>query len=112
MPAQSTVFFDLHDDWKNTVGFGVLSLAAFLGWPQGWGPSHWQAYARRLLQAGLCSGIVVFMELLQLIIPTRFCDIKDMIAGAFGVMLAWGLAGLSQIAFAPAHQERVRQGPS
>jgi hypothetical protein len=31
MPKGSTVFFDLHDGWKNAVGYGALALAGFMG---------------------------------------------------------------------------------
>jgi hypothetical protein len=88
LPENAAAFFDLYDNWKNVTGFGVLALAGFLGWPQGWGRKTWSVGRRKALQIiGLC-GIVVLMELLQLFIPTRFCDIKDMVAGAFGVLLA------------------------
>ena len=97
MPKESTVFFDLHDDWKNVVGYGALALAGFIGWPHGWGPNGWRAITKRWVQVVACCGIVVFMELLQLFIPTRFCDVKDMTAGSFGVLVAWMLATAGEL---------------
>jgi hypothetical protein len=36
----------------------------------------------------VCFGIATVMELLQLLILSRFCDIEDMTAESFGVMVA------------------------
>jgi glycopeptide antibiotics resistance protein len=36
------------------------------------------------------------MELLQLFIPTRFCDVKDMTTGSFGVLVALIVASITE----------------
>ena len=92
MPRPMSQLFDLHDDWKNIVGFGTLALAGFLGWPLGWGPYSWSSRSRRRLLGIALFSVVWWMEFCQLFIPTRFTDIKDIFAGSLGVMLAWALA--------------------
>jgi hypothetical protein len=88
MPRESSAFFDLHDGWKNAVGFGMLALAGFIGWPQGYGVRVWTRRFRRIVQAATYCAVVVLMELLQLFIPTRFCDVDDMASGSLGVLVA------------------------
>jgi hypothetical protein len=89
MPQTMADFFDLHDDWKNVVGFGALALAGFLGWPGGWGPVSWTERARRRLLFVALFSAVGWMEFFQLFIPTRFADPKDLVAGGLGTLLAW-----------------------
>jgi glycopeptide antibiotics resistance protein len=96
MPKESTVFFDLHDGWKNALGYGALALAGFIGWPKGWGRHEWKPGSRKRAQLIALCGVVVFMELLQLFIPTRFCDIKDMTVGSFGVLVTWCVATITE----------------
>lgn len=85
MPGGLAEFFDLYDNWKNVAGFGALAFAGFLGWQNEWGrKGSW------LQLCGLI-GIVFLMEILQVFIPTRYCDEKDMFWGTVGVILARGL---------------------
>lgn len=107
MPKQPAVYFDMHDGWKNIVGYGVLALAGFMGWRQGWGPRHWSGWLRRGVQTLSFCGIVLGMELLQLLIPTRFCDIKDVTAGSFGVAVAWLMAAIAERCLGPAMRGHV-----
>jgi hypothetical protein len=91
IPGGMAEFFDLYDDWKNVAGFGALAFAGFLGWQDGWGRKREPTKKSGWLQ--LCSliGIVFLMEILQVFIPTRYCDVKDMFWGTVGVLLARGL---------------------
>jgi hypothetical protein len=76
IPGGMAEFFDLYDDWKNVAGWGrKREPTKKSGWLQ------------------LCSliGIVFLMEILQVFIPTRYCDVKDMFWGTVGVLLARGL---------------------
>jgi hypothetical protein len=88
MPGNYSEFFDLHDNWKNFTGFGVLAMTVYLGWPPNPAP-RWQRLTWEAGLTGLCCGIVFSMEFLQLYIPTRHCDWKDMVWGAAGAILAW-----------------------
>lgn len=95
IPAPAAAFFDLYDNWKNLVGFGTLAFAGLLGWPSGWGSGRWNKGVRRGVQLGCLVGIVFLMEFLQLFIPSRFCDGKDMFWGTAGVLLARGASTFS-----------------
>jgi glycopeptide antibiotics resistance protein len=88
IPKNASVFFDLHDDWKNAAGFGALALLMYLGWPLDRHGEQSTLRVTRAFQIAFCCLTVVFMELLQLLIPSRHCDWKDMIWGSLGVCLA------------------------
>ncbi len=93
MPASLGAWFDLHDDWKNLVGFGAMGFAGFMAWPEGLGSQDkvdlWQ---RRLLLGGVLCQVILVMELIQIPIPRRWFDVKDLIAGSLGIGLSWPLA--------------------
>ena len=97
MPASLGAWFDLHDDWKNLVGFGALGFAGFMAWPAGLGSQAklllWQ---RRLLLGGVLCLVILIMELIQIPIPRRWFDVKDLIAGSLGIGLSWPLAAWFQ----------------
>lgn len=97
MPTSLGAWFDLHDDWKNLVGFGAMGFAGFMAWPQGIRSLTklvlWQR--RVLLGLAMCL-VILFMELVQIPIPLRWFDVKDLIAGSLGIGLSWPLAAWFQ----------------
>jgi hypothetical protein len=97
MPTNLGAWFDLHDDWKNLVGFGAMGFAGFMAWPTGLGLGMrlrlWQR--KVLLVVALCL-VILFMELVQIPIPRRWFDVKDLVAGSLGVGLSWPLAAWIQ----------------
>src|SRR6185295_10844401 len=58
LPSRWGLWLDIYDGWKNGFGFGTLALAAFFGWPQGWGSQRWPLLVRRLT-IGLCCVMLV-----------------------------------------------------
>lgn len=90
IPSSLAEWFDLYDQWKNLLGFAAMGFAGFMGWPEGLGKGTLRVRSVRL--ALLLCGIIVTFELIQIPIPSRWCDPKDMIAGSAGVWLAWSLA--------------------
>jgi hypothetical protein len=94
LPSAWGLLLDIYDAWKNAFGFGVLGLAAFLGWPQGWGREHWQPRTRKIA-IGLCGVLLIALfEGLQYFMPRRHTDLADVIAGGLGIALAGGLSVL------------------
>jgi hypothetical protein len=93
MPASLGAWFDLHDDWKNLVGFGAMGFAGFMAWPQGIGSLTELVLWQRRVLLGLAMCLVILsMELVQIPIPRRWFDVKDLIAGSLGIGLSWPLA--------------------
>lgn len=92
MPKSAAEFFDLYDQWKNFVGFLAMGFTGFLAWPYGVGPASISLTCRRAHLALLLCGLIVVIELVQIPIPTRWCDEKDILAGSLGVWASWPLA--------------------
>lgn len=92
MPQSLAEWFDLYDQWKNFLGFAVLGFAGFMAWPDGAGRGSRQQ--RRVRLALILCGVIVCLELIQIPIPRRWCDPKDIVAGSLGVWVAWPATGL------------------
>ena len=92
MPGSLAAWFDLYDQWKNFLGFAAMGFAGFMAWPDGLGGDSLSARGRRIRLALLLCGIIVMIELIQIPIPSRWCDPKDIIAGSAGVWASWPLA--------------------
>ena len=92
MPRSAAELFDLHDQWKNFVGFFAMGFTGFLAWPQGVGLASLSLTRRRVHLALLLCGVIVVIEVIQIPIPTRWCDEKDILAGSLGVWVSWPLA--------------------
>src|SRR5688500_18313749 len=69
MPGEMTAWFDMHDQWKNFMGFGALGFAAYMAWPRGFKGSG-------LALWGMMVMVIVAMELIQIPIPRRWFDFK------------------------------------
>lgn len=91
IPASLAEWFDLFDQWKNFLGFAALGFAGFMAWPDGAGRGS--PRRRRVWLALAICGVIVCLELIQIPIPRRWCDPKDVVAGSLGVWSAWPLAG-------------------
>jgi len=90
MPTNLGAWFDLHDDWKNLVGFGAMGFAGFMAWPTGLGLGlELRLWQRRLLLGLVMCLVILFMEVVQIPIPRRWFDVKDLIAGSLGIVLSW-----------------------
>ena len=93
MPASLGAWFDLHDDWKNLVGFGTMGFAGFMAWPNGLALGlELRLWQRRVLLGLAMCLVILFMELVQIPIPRRWFDVKDLIAGSLGIALSWPLS--------------------
>ncbi len=92
MPKSAAEWFDLYDQWKNLLGFAVMGFTGFMAWPKGVGAASWSRTRRRVSLALLLCGIIVVIELIQIPIPRRWCDPKDILAGSIGVWASWPLA--------------------
>ena len=103
LPTKWGLWLDIHDQWKNALGFGVLAGSAYLGWRSGWGPSSWPIRGRLALAAVLLITLIAVFEAIQLALPRRFADPRDIIAGGIGVVCAWGVSWQAR---------RVRSGVS
>ncbi len=82
MPSSVTQWFDAYDQWKNFIGFSAMGIAGFMAWPQGARGSRWLLWF-------LLTLIIVAMELIQIPIPRRWFDFKDILAGSLGILCAW-----------------------
>lgn len=82
MPETVTAWFDMHDQWKNFIGFWCMGFAGFMTWPRGVKGSKWALWALMTL-------VIVVMELIQIPIPRRWFDFKDIAAGGLGILAAW-----------------------
>lgn len=90
LPSAWGLWFDIHDHWKNALGFGALAASAYLGWPSGWGSGQWPMWVRLATIAFLLTLLIAAFEVIQLALPRRFADPRDVIAGGLGVVCAWG----------------------
>jgi hypothetical protein len=95
LPTEWGLWLDIHDQWKNALGFGVLAGSAYLGWRSGWGPRSWPIRGRLALVAVLLITLIAVFEAIQLALPRRFADPRDIIAGGLGVLCAWGVRAKS-----------------
>ncbi len=96
LPTEWGLWLDIHDQWKNALGFGVLAGSAYLGWRSGWGPRSWPIRGRLALVAVLLITLIAVFEAIQLALPRRFADPRDIIAGGLGVLCAWGVSWQSR----------------
>jgi hypothetical protein len=80
VPASWGDWLDVHDFLKNVVGFAVLSGAAHLAFP-----------GNVIRNAFVLAVLVVGIELVQLLLPRRVIDVKDVVAGGLGVALVSGV---------------------
>ena len=95
IPPVLRKWFDANDGWKNFIGFGLLALASLMAWRHPAGNLH---ETRRFVRGhrelkvflGFCCFVVV-MEIGQLALPLRTCDLKDILAGWAGGLMAWAL---------------------
>lgn len=93
-PRPFAVWFDQHDALKNFFGFFALAATGFLAFPQiptgGSNSGNWPRRLRgqeRLLAAFAL--LIVALELIQLALPRRSCDWKDVLTGWAGALTAW-----------------------
>lgn len=93
LPSSWGLLLDIYDAWKNAFGFGMLALAAFLGWPEGWGRIDWSAKRRKMTIAGGCVLLIGLFECIQFFMPGRHCDLADILAGSIGIAVAYVLSG-------------------
>ncbi len=102
-PAASTVPFfhhplaawvDRHNFIANVLGYGVLAGVGLLAFAT---PSTREPGAnppakinlRGVLVVAAVGGLVVLLELIQLRLPKRVCDWRDIVAGWSGAAMAW-----------------------
>lgn len=71
---------------RNTPAFGFLALVV---------GCVARSRTGRALGYGAVAGFAVLCEIVQLWVPTRFCDIRDVAAAWLGVALAAGLVMLA-----------------
>jgi len=93
LPSAWGLWLDIHDNWKNTLGFGTLALSAYFAWPGGWGPRQLASAWRRFLIAGALLALIMLFEFLQIFMPGRHADPADLTAGGLGIALAWVAGG-------------------
>jgi hypothetical protein len=91
MPKSAAEWFDLYDQWKNFLGFAAMGFTGFMAWPEGVGLASTNLTRRRVRLALLLCGIIIVIELIQIPIPRRWCDPKDILAGSIGVWASWPL---------------------
>lgn len=110
MPTSLGAWFDLHDDWKNLVGFGTMGFAGFMAWPTGIGQGvRLRLWQRRVLLALAMCLVILVMELVQIPIPRRWFDVNDLMAGSLGIALSWPLAfWIQRIAGRPSDRTQQR----
>ena len=90
LPSHWGLWLDIHDNWKNALGFGALAFSAFAAWPQGWGPlSLTKTRTRRAIIALSILLLIATFEGLQIFLPGRHPDPADLTAGALGTAFAW-----------------------
>src|SRR5690348_1189643 len=95
LPAALGRGLDRHDFTKNLIGYGVFALIGFIAWstPTGFhaaprGGSIRRSLSNRTLLLCFCL-LVVLLELGQLALPHRVCDMADVLACWTGILLAW-----------------------
>ena len=97
IPWRLAYWFERHDFLKNLIGFGLWVWSGLLALPN---PTR-QAGEVATSKSGWCGRgmmtvavfmiIIVAMELVQLRMPGRTCDWRDMLAGWLGAWLAWAV---------------------
>jgi VanZ family protein len=70
------------DYWQHLVGFQLLAL--LFCWARG--PSGFPTVRSCLL---ILLGYAIVSEILQALVPTRCCELRDMVANLLGVLVGW-----------------------
>jgi hypothetical protein len=86
LPAELGLWINTHDFISNLAAFFLLG---FVGVLSGWG---FACVSRQTIKASslwLAWGGVLLLELMQLQIPGRYFDWKDLLAAGLGFALAW-----------------------
>lgn len=84
LPRSWAALLDASDFLNNVVGFGGLAILthfAFAGFRREFG-------RRVLIRAAILAGAVVILEMVQLMLPMRYCDWHDVLAGWIGIAVA------------------------
>jgi hypothetical protein len=97
LPAVVGRWFEQHDSAKNLIGYGIFGLTGFTSWStrlRGRSTprirSVWLSCNDPILLVCFFS-VVVILELGQLALPHRTCDLADVLAGWTGILLAWAI---------------------
>lgn len=90
-PAISTVWWiprfvanwaDRHGRFDNFPAYGMMGVPFFM---------IASAFRRQVWVFAVLSLIIISLELTQLAIPTRHCDVWDMFWGCMGLLAAWAI---------------------
>lgn len=89
LPFTVRKWLNTHDEFANFAVFGVFSFLAFALPPYGSGSGLAAATTAPSFRLSLLLVLVVGLELVQLAVPGRFCDWRDIAMGSAGVITAW-----------------------
>jgi hypothetical protein len=83
LPHAWVKFFDRQDFFNNVAGFGGFAAAVH------WACDGWRSalVARVFRRAAWLLLLVVALECLQVFVPKRSCDWRDMVAGGLGIVI-------------------------